>query len=233
MKIRFFSVFLAILILSICCRVSAARTEWKNAPSVSAQSAYVIEADRLETVFEKNADLRLPMASTTKIMTALVAIENCDTESIVKVPSEAVGIEGSSAYLRENDSVKMIDLLYSVMLESANDSAAALAVTVGGSIEGFADLMNEKAKNLGLQNTHFTNPHGLDDPEHYTTARDLAKLTVAALNNDAFLKIVSTYSAELFTDSDGIARRAINHNKLLKSLDGAIGVKTGFTKKSG
>ena len=202
-----------------------------NGLSVSAESAIVLEATTGDVVFEKDADTRRPMASTTKIMTAITALEAGDLTKKVSVPAEAVGVEGSSVYLEKGDSLTLIDLVWALMLESANDAAAAIAIEVAGSIEAFADMMNEKAAEIGLENTHFTNPHGLDNEEHYTTARDLARLAVYALKNEQFAEIVSTYRKTV--DIDGETRYLLNHNKMLKLYDGAIGVKTGYTKRSG
>jgi D-alanyl-D-alanine carboxypeptidase len=180
----------------------------------------------------KNKNVRLPMASTTKIMTALVAIENYPLDAEVKIADEACGIEGSSLYLRAGERLTMRELLYGLMLRSANDAAAAIAYEVAGGVSGFADMMNEKAQKLGLTDTHFTNPHGLDDDEHYTTAGELAIIASEALKNPTFKEIVSTYKKTI-SGPDGTKRLVVNHNKLLNMYDGAIGVKTGFTKKSG
>lgn len=201
--------------------------------SVSAHSAILIEMDSGEIVYAKNADERLPMASTTKIMTALVALENCDVSRTVTVSPQAVGIEGSSVYLFAGEKITMQDLLYALLLSSANDAAAAIAIEVGGSIEGFAQMMNDRARELGLENTNFTNPHGLYDEQHYTTARELALIANEAMKHPAFAKIVATYKwASKMADSDE-TRLFVNHNKLLKSYEGTCGIKTGFTKKSG
>ena len=202
-------------------------------PSVSAKSAVLIEADSGKVVFEKNAEEKLPMASTTKIMTALVALEHGDMEKSVEVNDGAVGIEGSSIYLKCGEVILMRDLVYGLMLESANDAAAAIAYEISGGIDEFAGLMNETAVKLGLENTHFTNPHGLDDESHYTTASDLAALAAAALKNDEFREIVSTYKKTIPLNGDEGTRLLLNHNKLLKIYENAIGVKTGFTKRSG
>lgn len=202
------------------------------APSISAKAAILIEASSEGVICEKNADVRLPMASTTKIMTALVALENCDKATVVTIPAEAVGIEGSSIYLFEGEKLTLEDLLYAMLLESANDAAAAIAIEVGGSIQGFADMMNAKARELGLSSTHFTNPHGLDDDDHYTTARELAKIAAAAMKNDAFKAIVQAGQKTIPLGDDG-TRVLVNHNKLLHRYDGAVGIKTGYTKKSG
>ncbi|MBE6538726.1 MAG: D-alanyl-D-alanine carboxypeptidase [Ruminococcaceae bacterium] len=199
--------------------------------SVSAHSAVLLNAESGEVYFEKNANEKLPMASTTKIMTALVALENSDARDTVAIDRRAVGVEGSSIYLTEGELLTMENLLYALLLASANDAAAAIAIEVGGSIEEFAAMMNEKAAELGLENSHFENPHGLDSEGHYTSALDLAKLTSAALKNETFARIVSTYKTTI--PMNGGTRVLINHNKLLRSYEGAIGVKTGFTKRSG
>lgn len=203
------------------------------APAVSAASFALLDPVSGDLLAARDADIRRPMASTTKIMTALVALEQLSPDEVVTVPAEAVGVEGSSVYLFAGEQITVRTLLYALMLSSANDAAAALALHTAGSIEGFAALMNEKAAALGLQSTHFCNPHGLHDPEHYTTARDLAHLTAAALKNEIFAEIVATkrYSApQMGTDAH---RLFLNHNRLLRTFDGAVGVKTGFTKASG
>ena len=199
--------------------------------SISARAAMLYEPVTGEILYEKNSDMRLPMASTTKIMTAIVVAEACKTDETLIIGPESVGIEGSSAYLREGDEYTIEELLYALLLQSANDAATALAYYTAGGIEEFSVLMNEKAESLGLENIHFTNPHGLDDEEHYTTAADLAKIGAELLRNDLLKKIVSTYK-KTFTYGER-TRTYINHNKLLKSYDGAIGIKTGFTKRSG
>ena len=201
--------------------------------SISAKSACLIEAEGGRILYSKNSNKRMPMASTTKIMTAIVALESgipLDTE--IKVPNEAVGVEGSSVYLKHNESVTFEMLLYALMLSSANDAAVAIACTVSGSVNDFVQLMNEKAKDLGLNDTHFTNPHGLYDAEHYTTAEELAKIMAYAMNNDSFATITSCVT-KAYPRQDGTSFLWTNHNRLLKSYDGVIGGKTGFTKKSG
>ena len=200
--------------------------------SVSARAATLYEPVTNSFVYEKNADQRLPMASTTKIMTALVAIENADLNKTVVTTENAYGTEGSSLYLKLGEALTMEDMLYGLMLRSANDAAIAIAEDISGTVEAFSTLMNNKAASLGLTDTHFTNPHGLDDPNHYTTARELAIITAEALRNPTFKTIVSTYKRTI-KSSTGEERMLVNHNKLLKLYDGAIGVKTGFTKRSG
>ncbi len=200
--------------------------------SLSAKSAVLIEAESGAILYKKNAHLRLPMASTTKIMTALVAVEHGDLDKSVKIDPRACGIEGSSIYMTDGEELTLRSLLYALMLASANDAAAAIAYEIGGSIEGFAALMNEKAKELGLKSTSFKNPHGLYEDGHYTSAYDLAIITAKALQNEEFLGICSTKQITI-PMSDGGQRYLSNHNKMLRLYDGAIGVKTGFTKKSG
>ncbi len=200
---------------------------------VSAQSAYLYQPDTDTAVWEQNAHVRMPMASTTKIMTAIVTLENADPDMTVRIPAEAVGVEGSSIYLHEGEELTVDQLLSALLMESANDAATALAIAVGGSIDGFAAMMNRKAKELGLSDTHFSNPHGLDDPTHYTTAADLAHLAAYCLSNPRFHAIVSTYRTTIPLCGSQGTRVLINHNRLLKQYDGAVGVKTGFTKHSG
>ena len=200
-------------------------------PSTSAHAAALYEPETKQFLYSKNINKRMPMASTTKIMTAIVAIENSELDESVVIADEAQEVEGSSAYLVSGEILTMEELLYALMLRSANDAAAAIAYHISGGIEEFADLMNEKATRLGLSDTHFTNPHGLDDKEHYTTAHDLAIIAANALENDTLKEIIGTYKKSF--SSDEHTRTYVNHNKLLKLCDGAIGVKTGFTKKSG
>ena len=174
------------------------------------------------------------MASTTKVMTAIIAMEKNDLKKKVKIPRGAVGIEGSSIYLRENEEMTVGDLLFGLMLMSGNDSAAALAIITAGGIPEFSELMNRKAEELGAKNTHFVNPHGLHDPAHYTTAYDLALITAYALGNPDFSRIVASEKHVIPDTGLGVgARYLYNKNKMLKLYDGADGVKTGFTKISG
>ena len=200
---------------------------------VSARGAVLIEASSGEVVFGQNRNARLPMASTTKIMTALVALENLPIETVVTVTAEAVGVEGSSIYLTEGERLTLEQLLFALLLESANDAAVAIAVAVAGSVEAFAALMNEKAAELGLTNTHFVNPHGLDHEQHYTTAHELALITRAALENPVFRRICATERMTIPLRGEEGVRLLLNHNKLLDSYEGCIGVKTGYTKRTG
>ncbi|MBR3863158.1 MAG: D-alanyl-D-alanine carboxypeptidase [Clostridia bacterium] len=203
------------------------------APTVSAACAALFDPVSGCFLLSKNADERRPMASTTKIMTALVVLTHCDLTDTVLVPREAVGVEGSSIYLFENEEITVETLLYALLLNSANDAAVALAIHAAGSVAAFADLMNEKAAALHLTSTHFTNPHGLYDEAHYTTARELALITAAALENEVFAKIVATKRYSVPQNGTDATRLFLNHNRLLRTYEGAIGVKTGFTKKSG
>lgn len=199
--------------------------------SLSAKSAALYEPSTDSFLIEKNSNIRLPMASTTKIMTAIVALENAELTDTVTVDERSAGIEGSSAYLSVGDKYTLSDMLYALMLASANDAASAIACSVCGSVEGFVSLMNKKCDELSLTDTHFENPSGLDSNEHYTTARDLAKLSAYALKNDTFRRLCSTYKKSIGSDEN--TRHFVNHNKLLKQYPDSIGVKTGYTKKCG
>jgi len=198
---------------------------------LSAKSAVLMEADSKDILFEKNSAEILPMASTTKIMTALVVLERCRIDQSFTVDERAVGTEGTSAYLQTGDVMTVEAALYALLLQSANDAANALALEVSKSIDDFAALMNEKARALGLENTCFKNPSGLPEDGHHTTAAELAYLAAVCLENETFYKIVSTKSATVRIG--GKDRTFTNHNKLLSLYDGAVGVKTGFTKESG
>ena len=195
--------------------------------AVSAKSAILVDAYTGRVLYEKNADQQSLIASTTKIMTALVVCEQCNVLDRVRIPKEAVGVEGSSLYLQEGEILTVQELLYGLMLQSGNDAAVALAIYCGGTVEGFAQLMNDKARQLGMSNSHFVNPHGLDAPGHYATARDLATLAANAMDNPIFAQTVSTKTVR-------IGQRSLtNHNKLLWRVEGAEGVKTGYTRAAG
>ena len=198
-----------------------------GAYAISAKKAIVMDATTGRCLYEKDADSRSLIASTTKIMTALVVCEQCNVLDRVKIPKEAVGVEGSSIYLKEGEVLTLQELLYGMMLHSGNDAATALAIYCGGTVEGFAELMNDKARLLGMKDSHFVNPHGLDAPEHYSTARDLAILAAYAMKNPIFSQTVSTKTVTVSS------RSLRNHNKLLWQVEGADGVKTGYTKAAG
>lgn len=195
--------------------------------AVSARKAIVVDPISERVLYQKDADSRSLIASTTKIMTALLVCEQCNVLDRMRIPKEAVGIEGSSMYLQEGEILSVQELLYGLMLSSGNDAAVALAIYCGGNTEGFVELMNDKARSLGMSGTHFANPNGLDHPDHYSTARDLAILASFAMNNPIFQKTVSTKTVT-------IGQRYLrNHNKLLWRYPGADGIKTGFTKAAG
>ncbi len=204
-----------------------------GAPSVSAKSAVLIDAESGTVLYGKDENTRRGMASTTKIMTALVVLEHIALDTLVTVDPNACGVEGSSVYLFPEEEITVETLLYALMLQSANDAAEALAYAVSGSVEGFVALMNEKADSLGLSDTHFENPHGLDGKEHYTTALELAKITAEALKNETFCKIVSTEKKAIPLHNGEATRLLVNHNRLLREYDDIIGVKTGYTRACG
>ena len=220
-----------ILAASELCLFFPASVSAKAEIDISARSAALYEPTNREFLYTKNENERLGMASTTKIMTALIAIENLDLSKEIEIDSRAIGIDGSSVYLKEGEIMSAEALLYSLMLRSANDAAEALAYEICGDIDSFCYLMNERAKSLSLNDTHFKNPHGLDADGHYTTAHDLAIITAEAMSNPIFKKISSTY--KIIVQSNLQTRLLVNHNKLLKRYDGCIGVKTGYTKKCG
>ena len=198
-----------------------------RAGAVSAEKAILLDAVSGRALYERNADEQSLIASTTKIMTALVVCEQCNVLDRMRIPKEAVGIEGSSMYLQEGEVLAIQELLYGLMMASGNDAAVALAIYCGGTLEGFAEMMNDKARVLGLSGTHFVNPHGLDSPGHYSTARDLAVLAAYAMQNPIFYKTVSAKTVTIGQ------RHLRNHNKLLWQVEGADGVKTGFTRAAG
>lgn len=186
-----------------------------------------MDADTGRILSSKGAHDRRLIASTTKIMTALVAIERLDLDTLLVIPKEAVGIEGSSMYLKDGEELTVRELLYGLMLHSGNDAAVALAIAACGDVPSFVEAMNKKAADLGLHNTHYENPNGLDGKEHYSTAYDLALLTAAAMKNPCFSQIVGEKQIQLGS------RSFRNHNKLLWMGQGITGVKTGFTKAAG
>lgn len=202
-------------------------------PEVTSHSACVIDVDSGRILAGKNENQQAEPASITKILTALVALENADISQVVTIPAAAAGVEGSSLYIKAGEQYSLEDLLYGLMMRSGNDAATAIALTVGGSVERFVEMMNEKARQLGCTGTHFNNPHGLPDENHYTTAHDMALITAAALRNETFAKIVATKNYVMEPDGAGERRSLQNKNKLLWQYDGAIGVKTGYTKSAG
>jgi len=202
-----------------------------DGPSVSAAGAVLLDVDTGRVLAAKNAHKQLPMASTTKVMTALLAIEKGNLQAICQVPPEAYGVEGSSMYLNAGEQVSLEDLLFGLMLASGNDAAVTIARHIGGSVEGFAALMNKRAKELGCLNTNFVTPNGLPDPNHYTTAYDLARISAEAMKQPEFQKIVASKYHQ--TATGDIKRTLKNKNKILWQYEGGNGVKTGFTKAAG
>ncbi len=201
--------------------------EVSTLPSINARSAIVIEYETGNILYEKNAYRKRPMASTTKIMTAIVALESCSLDEDVLISGKAAHMGGSVMGIKEGSTIKLIDLLYGMLICSGNDAAVAIAEHVGGSVEGFSELMNRKAIEIGAFSTSFSNPHGLDAENHYTTAYDLAKMARYALKNDVFNEIVKT--KEYVYNG----RTLRNTNEMLVGYDGADGVKTGYTGLAG
>lgn len=209
------------------------KTQSEPTVNIGAKSSFaVMEGGRNILLHSQNATTRLPMASTTKIMTAYIACTSGKLNDMVTVPKAAVGVEGSSIYLKEGEKYKLIDLVYGLMLRSGNDAAETIALYLGGSIENFAKMMNDTAKLMGLKQTNFVNPHGLHDDNHFTSAYDLAYITCEALKNQDFANICSAKSHK-FQMSTGEHKCYVNKNKLLNLYDDCIGVKTGYTKKAG
>lgn len=227
LSMRYIALLLAFFIALTVFPHSSSAEEYNT----TAKAAAVLELGSNSVLYSENAHEKLPMASTTKVMTAITAIERCSLDEIITTADKAYGVEGSSIYLLKNEQISMRDLLYGLMLRSGNDAAVAIACAVGGSIEGFAELMNKKAAEIGANNTHFANPHGLPAENHYTTAYDLALICSYALKNTTFREIVSTqyYTAE----TGEVKRTMMNKNKLLFQYEGTIGIKTGYTKAAG
>ena len=246
MKKIFYSILIFLLILlnfsTVCADDVDNEGEFENTVEVTASSVtalpktnsrrYIVY-DRISKsmIIGKNEDVKSAMASTTKIMTTIVILEKSDLDETVTVSAKAGGTGGSRLGLKRGDKASVKDLLYGLMLRSGNDAAVALAEHVGGSVKEFAELMNEKAIELGLTNTHFVTPHGLDDANHYTTALELAKLTDYAMDNETFAKIVGTKSTTIYINNQ--PRQINNTNELLGVLYGVVGVKTGFTNNAG
>lgn len=246
MKKIFYSILIFLLILfnfsTVCADDVDNEVDFEDTIEVTASnvselpktnSRRYIVYDRISKsmIIGKNEDVKSAMASTTKIMTTIVILEKADLNEKVTVSAKAGGTGGSRLGLKRGDEASVKDLLYGLMLRSGNDAAVALAEHVGGSVKGFAELMNEKAIELGLTNTHFVSPHGLDDANHYTTALELAKLTDYAMDNETFAKIVGTKSTTIYINNQ--SRQINNTNELLGVLNGVVGVKTGFTNNAG
>ena len=211
--------------------LSLAKEEGEEEIDITSRIALIYDRASGKILYEKNGNKQTPMASTTKVMTAIVVLENAKLTDTVTITSKAASMGGSRLGLKKDDKITVNDLLYGLMLRSGNDAAVALAIHVGGSIEGFADMMNKKALEMGLTNSHFVVPHGLDNEGHYTTAYELAKMADYALKMDKFKEIVGTKVATIYIN--GYAKQINNTNNLLGSVSGVYGVKTGFTNGAG
>lgn len=217
-----------LLLLSVATMITATTAiSYSRNGYASSQAEIAMELSTGSILTQSNAHARLPMASTTKILTAIIIIEDCNLDEEITVPDEAVGVEGSSIYLQKDEKIDIRDLLYGLMLRSGNDSAATLALHHSGSIEKFAAVMNERAKKIGAKSSNFKNPSGLPDDEHYTTAYDLCTIACYAMKNETFKEIVST------TNYSGKYKNFVNKNKILYKYKNANGVKTGYTLKAG
>lgn len=219
---QFLRRLLAAGLLALCLLPGEAR-----AVSTSATSAILMDVESGRVLYEQNADARMRIASTTKILTALVAIREGNPSDIVTVSHAAAYTEGSSMYLKEGEQLTLEALLYGLLMCSGNDAATAIAEHIGGSVEAFAAMMNAAAREIGMSSSSFANPHGLDHENHYSTARDMARLACAAVADETLLRIASTRTAVVG------GRTMTNHNKLLQYMDGCIGLKTGYTRAAG
>lgn len=227
-KILIITLLLILALPSLNCY---AETNDIRVPKITSRYAVVMDYDSGRVLYEKGSNKIVPMASTTKIMTAIIALENSKLDDIVTVSKKSASIHGSVVGLKQGQKVTMEELLYGLMLRSGNDCAIAIAEHIGGSVEGFLKMMNTKAFDLGAYNTHFSTPHGLDADGHFTTAYELALITRYAFANNEFLKIVSTKEVKL-NGANG-TKTYHNINRLLWMLEGADGVKTGYTGKAG
>jgi len=223
----------AVLLYLVTLAVPVPARAVQAAPAITGEAALLMDLDTGQVLYAKNADRRMYPASTTKILTALIALEQGRLNDVVTASERASFTDGSSVYLKVGEQHPLEDLLYALMLNSGNDCAVAIAEHIAGSEEKFVDLMNDYASRLGAKSSHFTNPHGLHDPEHYTTARDLSLIAREAMKNPAFLKIVATKTREIVRPDDKRPPLLINRNRLLWDYDGCIGVKTGYTTEAG
>jgi len=226
---KFFCLIVSVAIICSCLVIKSQAVDI----SVSAKSAILIDANTLEVLFSKNEHEKRGIASTTKILTSLIALEYGEPQKEVIASNEAVRVEGTSLGLKAGDKITLKALVYGMLLESGNDAANVTAYGISGSITEFSKLMNKYAKELGMVNSNFTNPSGLTDADHYSTAFDMALLTSVAIKNPVFNKIASTESAIIDFGTPEISRTLTNHNRLLRECDGVFGVKTGYTKASG
>ncbi|MDK2887699.1 D-alanyl-D-alanine carboxypeptidase (penicillin-binding protein 5/6) [Desulfofundulus australicus DSM 11792] len=235
---RWWLIFFCCLMLLLAEEARAASPASPPTPQVTGKAAVLMDARNGQILYEKNADQPMYPASTTKILTAIIALERSRLDEVVTVSRKATLVEGSAIGLQEGERVTMEDLLYALLLASANDAAVAIAEHVAGSVPAFATLMNEKARSIGAKESNFRNPNGLPDPQHYTTAHDLALIARYAMQNPTFRTIVSTRLKQIHRpDADrskGPPQEHLwNHNRLLSSYEGAIGIKTGYTVEAG
>ena len=212
-------------------QIVEASAKVQDFPNINSRRYVVFDRTSKQVLFGKNENIKGAMASTTKMMTAIIVLENANLDEEVQVSAKSAGTGGSRLGLKTGDKITINNLLYGLMLRSGNDAAVALAESVGGSVAGFADMMNEKAKKLHLNSTHFVTPHGLDNSEHYTTAVELAKIADYAMENEMFCKIVGTKIATIYIN--GYEKQIANTNELLGNLNGVVGIKTGFTNNAG
>lgn len=232
-KVRLKRLFIMIIIASFLLHITGPVQHTYAQPGVSAQAAILVDIETGRILFEKNSDQPLRVASITKIMTAIVAIENGVLSDKVVTSKNAYRVEGSSIYLRLGEKLSLEDMLYGLMLRSGNDAAVAIAEHIGGSLDGFIYLMNQKAEELGMTQSVFNNPHGLDDhEEHYSSARDMANLTAYAMKNETFATIVGTKRKTAPLEGEKWDRIWHNKNRMLTKYPYADGVKTGFTKRA-
>ncbi len=231
--VGFLFLFLGMRLTDAQAAPAANGTQAALADEIKAKGAVLMDAETGRVLFAQNAHLRLPMASTTKIMTALIALEQERLDDYFTVSTAAVHVEGSSMGLLEGDSVSLRALAYGMLLPSGNDAANAAAMRIAGSLPDFADLMNARAEEIGLDDTHFVTPSGLNDPNHYSTAYDMALLAREALKNPLFAEICSQSKAVVQYGNPPYNRWMQNHNRLLRSYEGTVGVKTGYTTAAG
>ena len=233
---KFIAGILCIMCAALFCGFAPVNAELARPADAacSARAMALVDGDTGELLYCKNCDKRMEPASTTKICTAITVLENQTLLDLpMPIPDEAVGVEGSSLYLQKGEMLTVRDLLYGLMLQSGNDCAVALAVIVGGSVDGFVAMMNETAQKAGATNTNFVNPHGLHHDEHYTTAYDLCKISYYAMQNELFREIVATKQHRTPYHGHDYDRNFPNKNKILYNYEGGNGIKTGYTKKSG
>lgn len=244
-KIIFMCLIILVLLVSTVCaddvenevendienQIVEASAKVQDFPNINSRRYVVFDRTSKQVLFGKNENVKGAMASTTKIMTAIVVLENANLDEEIQVSTKSAGTGGSRLGLKTGDKITVNNLLYGLMLRSGNDAAVALAESVGGSVSEFADMMNEKAKELHLTSTHFVTPHGLDNSEHYTTAVELAKIADYAMENEMFCKIVGTKIATIYIN--GYEKQIANTNELLGNLNGVVGIKTGFTNNAG